>query len=114
MRFIHFLILIIFSSVLSLNSYGQDSTRKVNNGKEVLLDTLKPRKDTATVALAKKDSVIRHQHEPRKATLRSAIIPGWGQAYNHQYWKIPLVYGALAIPAATFIYNNKWYKKTKF
>ena len=54
------------------------------------------------------------KHIPRKATIRSAIIPGWGQAYNREYWKIPIVYGALAIPVATYLYNNKWYKKTKF
>src|SRR4051794_9804288 len=60
-----------------------------------------------------KDTIKKKKHDPAKATRRSAIIPGWGQAYNHEYWKIPLVYGALAIPAATFAYNNKWYKKTR-
>jgi hypothetical protein len=39
---------------------------------------------------------------------------GWGQAYNKEYWKIPLVYGVLAIPTALFFYNNSYYKKTKF
>lgn len=59
------------------------------------------------------DSLIK-KHDPRKATRRSAIIPGWGQAYNREYWKIPLVYGALAVPAGLFVYNNNWYKKTKY
>lgn len=53
------------------------------------------------------------KHNHRIATKRSAIIPGWGQAYNKEYWKIPIVYGALAIPTVTFIYNNTWYKRTK-
>ncbi len=52
-------------------------------------------------------------HSPKRATRRSAILPGWGQAYNKQYWKIPLVYGVLAIPASTFIYNTDLYNKTK-
>lgn len=64
---------------------------------------------TKSAAIMKK-----RQHDPRKSTIRSAIIPGWGQAYNREYWKIPIVYGALAIPVATFIFNNSYYKKTKF
>ncbi|MEI9935105.1 MAG: DUF5683 domain-containing protein [Ferruginibacter sp.] len=39
------------------------------------------------------------------ATVRSAIIPGWGQIYNKQYWKLPLVYGALGTTAGIFFYN---------
>ncbi len=34
-------------------------------------------------------------HSPVKSAFRSAIIPGWGQAYNKKYWKIPIVYGGL-------------------
>jgi len=122
MRVIYCFILILFSSVVCLplnaqtdstNLIKTDSATKVNNGKEILLDTLKPKKDSASVALAKKDSVLVKKHDARKATLRSAIIPGWGQAYNREYWKIPIVYGALAVPGSLFIYNNKWYQKTK-
>jgi len=32
---------------------------------------------------------------PRVA-LKRALIPGWGQVYNRQYLKLPLVYGGLA------------------
>lgn len=48
-----------------------------------------------------------------KAALRSAMIPGWGQIYNKKYWKLPLVYGALAIPVSTIAYNLDWYKKCR-
>jgi hypothetical protein len=71
--------------------------------------------DSSTIARdrtkAKKDTV--EKHSPRKATLRSALVPGWGQAYNKEYWKIPLVYAAVGIPAGFFIYNHTWYKRTK-
>ncbi|MBK8088594.1 MAG: hypothetical protein IPK31_11930 [Chitinophagaceae bacterium] len=60
-----------------------------------------------TIIQTKKDSA--KAHSPRKATIRSAIIPGWGQAYNKKYWKIPIVYAALGTAAGFFIYNNKEY-----
>jgi len=47
---------------------------------------------------------------PRKATIRSAIIPGWGQIYNKQIWKVPLVYAAVGISAGVFFYNIKDYR----
>jgi len=53
-------------------------------------------------------------HDPRVATRHSVFIPGWGQAYNHQYWKIPLVYIAIGIPTYTFIINTAYYKETNF
>jgi len=48
-----------------------------------------------------------------KAALRSAIFPGAGQVYNRKYWKLPLVYGALAIPVGAFAYNLDWYRKCR-
>jgi hypothetical protein len=67
-----------------------------------------PNPTDTTIAIS-----IKH-HIPKIATQRSAILPGWGQAYNKQYWKIPLVYGVLAIPAATYQYNADLYTKAKF
>jgi hypothetical protein len=55
------------------------------------------------------DSLAKKRHDPRKATIRSAIIPGWGQIYNHKYWKLPIVYAAIGIPAYTFFWNRMWY-----
>ncbi|HEX5150107.1 MAG TPA: DUF5683 domain-containing protein [Parafilimonas sp.] len=100
---------------LSVKVHAQkDSVTNANNNKVVLLDTLKPAKDSVSSKLAQNDTTHKKkQFDPHKATRRSAILPGWGQAYNHQYWKIPIVYGALAVPASLFVYNNKWYQETK-
>jgi uncharacterized protein DUF5683 len=46
-----------------------------------------------------------YQPNPKKSGLYSAILPGLGQAYNHQYWKVPVVYVGLAI-AGYFINDN--------
>ena len=78
--------------ILVLNAWSQDSTKMIT----------------------KDSTLVLRKHIPSKATKRSALIPGWGQAYNKQYWKIPLVYGVIAIPTAAYIYNNDMYQKTKF
>ncbi|MCU0395935.1 MAG: DUF5683 domain-containing protein [Chitinophagaceae bacterium] len=50
------------------------------------------------------------KREIRKATIRSAILPGWGQVTNRQTWKLPLVYAAVGIPAYLFFFNLEQYK----
>ncbi|MFN5476446.1 MAG: DUF5683 domain-containing protein [Sphingobacteriales bacterium] len=74
-------------------------------------DTI-PAKDSLKKSVT--DTAKKKERKPQgKAAIRSAIIPGWGQAYNKRYWKIPIVYGALAIPVYTFTYNKSWYDKTR-
>ena len=53
-------------------------------------------------------------HPPRAATLRSAILPGWGQVYNKKYWKVPIVYAALGITGYIFLDNIKTYREYRF
>ncbi len=48
-------------------------------------------------------------HNPRKAWVRSAILPGWGQVYNKQYWKVPLIYGGFALLGRAIIVNRSDY-----
>ncbi len=50
----------------------------------------------------------------KKATLYSAILPGAGQVYNKKYWKVPIVYAALGIPAYFYFYNKSWYNKCQY
>lgn len=45
-------------------------------------------------------------HSAKRAALRSTIIPGWGQAYNEKYWKIPLLYAGLG-SSIYFIADNQ-------
>jgi len=48
---------------------------------------------------------------PSKASFYSAIVPGMGQAYNKDYWKIPIVYGAMGTSIYYFVINNRSYKR---
>jgi len=112
---------IILSSILLFcllaapaSLFSQDS--KTNLSHLSLIDTTqKPAKDSVkqkkTVPAA--NLFLKKKHDPHKATIRSAIIPGWGQIYNKQYWKLPLVYAAIGIPAGFYVYNNTWYKRTR-
>jgi hypothetical protein len=89
-------------------SQDEKKPRSTSSVFSVQKDSL--RKDTTTPV--KKDTILKH--DPRIATKRSAILPGWGQAYNKEYWKIPIVYGIISIPTVLYFYNNSYYKKTKF
>jgi hypothetical protein len=106
MKFLRLILLLLYVSAMLSNSYAQKDTGIIRNN-----FALTAARDSTKKVMP--DSLIK-KHDPRKATRRSAIIPGWGQAYNREYWKIPLVYGALSIPTGLFVYNNNWYKKTKF
>jgi Family of unknown function (DUF5683) len=59
----------------------------------------------------KKDTVL--TFNPKKAIIRSAIIPGWGQITNKKIWKVPLVYGALGTTAYLFRRNIIQYRDSK-
>ncbi len=64
------------------------------------------------------DTITIVKHNPRKATLRSAILPGWGQAYNKSTGKFLWFTLPSAFPQA-FGYTithgtNELKKRTKF
>ena len=53
-----------------------------------------------------------HPH-PGRATIYSILLPGLGQAYNGEYWKIPIYWGCLA-GSIHFLYtNNTNYQRFK-
>jgi Family of unknown function (DUF5683) len=81
-------------------------------------DTLKAtRQDTdvikSNVPKIKKPKVYHPDslHSPHKAVMRSLIIPGWGQVYNHQVWKVPVIYGGLGLLGWAIVFNAQYYKE---
>ena len=51
----------------------------------------------------------REKHSPRRATIYSAVLPGLGQAYNHKYWKIPIIYGGFTALTYSYMFNDGKY-----
>ena len=51
------------------------------------------------------------EHHPGKATLYSALLPGLGQAYNGEYWKIPIYWGCLVGAVHYWSVNKTNYNK---
>ncbi|HEU4553539.1 MAG TPA: DUF5683 domain-containing protein [Chitinophaga sp.] len=101
-----FLLLLFIAGCACRPLYAQDTIIPNAN-------IIKP--DSTQRPAARKDSVIvtglfKNPHSPRKAAFFSAVVPGLGQAYNREYWKIPLVYAAMGISAGFFVGNFNYYK----
>ena len=45
-----------------------------------------------------------------KVCLTSAVLPGFGQIYNKQYWKLPILYSTLGASMGLAIHQNSVYK----
>lgn len=93
------LLLLLFLVLLPLFTFAQQKVDAVPRK----IDTISVSNDsTLNVARAKDTSSIL---TPKKIGLYSALVPGLGQYYNKQYWKIPVIYVGLGV-AAYFIYDN--------
>ena len=72
-------------------------------------------KDSTNVKIAKEKLFIKggiyKPLAPARAAFYSAILPGMGQVYNRKYWKVPIVWGALAAPTYYYLNNNSEYKR---
>ncbi len=50
---------------------------------------------------------------PRKAAILALALPGAGQVYNKQYWKVPVVYGGMYLLVRAIDLNTKEYNRFK-
>ena len=50
---------------------------------------------------------------PSKAAFYSAVLPGLGQIYNGDVWKVPIVYAAIGTGVYAYSFNNKQYNRTR-
>ncbi|MES2519606.1 MAG: DUF5683 domain-containing protein [Bacteroidota bacterium] len=83
---------------------------KVHSQSIVIDTTVTFKKDTLVKKLSKKDSLKKfYKIIPRVSTIRSAMVPGWGQINNRQYWKLPVVAAAFGVNIFFIIYNDTRY-----
>lgn len=50
---------------------------------------------------------------PKRAAILSAILPGLGQIYNKQYWKVPLIWGGAVILGHYIKYRDRLYNSLR-
>ncbi len=52
----------------------------------------------------------------RRVTMTSVVLPGFGQIYNKQYWKLPILYSTVGASLGLCLWSNSKYKplKTEF
>jgi len=76
------------------------------------IDTLE--NEQVFVAEQEIDTVKKEKkHSPKLATYMSVALPGLGQAYNRQYYKVPIIYGGFGVFSYFFLKNNTYYKEAK-
>lgn len=93
-------ILFILSLFVTAVSFAQEDTLSLEVDDNIKLKTKKVKEVPDYDPLA-----------PARAAFYSAVLPGLGQAYNKDYWKIPVAYAGLAIPIYFYINNDKEYNR---
>jgi hypothetical protein len=110
--FIYFIACILFS----VRAHAQHTdTLLVNPQTDSILEKKDNQYAGKNLTQAQRDSIDKRLHDnPKRATIYSAILPGAGQVYNKKYWKVPIVYAAIGIPAYAFFFNKSWYEKCQY
>src|SRR5664279_874447 len=109
--FIFFIAVILFS--LQVNAQHTD-TLIVKPQSDSILEKTDNQYSGKKLTQAQSDSIEKKFDNPKRATIYSAILPGAGQVYNKKYWKVPIVYAAIGIPAYAYFYNKSWYQKCQY
>lgn len=89
----------------SLTLSAQQEKKIIRGGELGKIDTLasaKKEEPKEEIKLKKP----RKFYDPKVASKRSAIIPGWGQIYNDSWWKVPILYGGFALSFYYIDFNN--------
>ena len=108
---------------LGRDSLGRDSLRTAVDSTLLRLDSLRRdslRRDSLALAPAdtartekKRNWFMSDSMSLSRVCWMSIPIPGYGQIYNKQYWKLPILYGTFGTSLALYFHENKKFKPLK-
>jgi len=101
-------LLSVFAFTCRAQQSSPDSTKTKKDQLNLKRDSVTSKRFVPKVTQEKKyhpDSL----HSPHTAIIHSLIIPGWGQLYNHRWWKVPIIYTGLSLLVTVYIYNERGY-----
>ena len=85
---------------LALDSLAKDTTLTERQRKRL------ERKENRTPFISDSMSL-------RRVCITSAVLPGFGQIYNKQYWKLPILYGTVGASLGLCLWSDGKYKPLK-
>ena len=112
MKLRHVILFLVFSLTLSGGDLFAQFKREAFQQQYNEDDPSKTTKDSTDTMFSFKDFFggVAHKHEIKIGTMfaGSMIMPGTGQIYNRDYWKLPIVYGGIGggIGAGFWCRNN--------
>lgn len=114
MKFILKGILLVLFGLLYFNTNAQSNELTVQKKVPAEIDTLfiEGEKEFANIDTLSIESE-KKLHYPRKATIFSAVLPGLGQIYNKQIWKVPFIYGGFVGFIMAVNWNQSYYIRYK-
>jgi Family of unknown function (DUF5683) len=90
------------------------TSAKVKTTKDTLVSTKTDTDVVKSFKPKKEKEKVYHPdstHSPHKAVIRSLLVPGLGQIYNHQWWKVPVIYTGLGLLGWAVVFNNTYYSE---
>ncbi len=108
-----YLLVIGLMMAFAFNAHAQ---QKADTASVTKKDTLKKASGTAPNSFApaiKKEKEYHPDstHSPHKAVMHSLMVPGWGQLYNHRWWKVPIIYAGIGLLGSAVVFNAKYYNQ---
>ena len=98
MKLFNILIALIFSSHLLWGQVEQNGAVTYEEGRHTVVG------EKLVV-----DTLAHWMPNPKKATMLSAAIPGAGQIYNRDWWKVPFIYAGIGTIGYFIYWNNDRY-----